>query len=45
MRSIGQRHASIKRFCANMNMPAPLCYTAYRDSDIALGKAAKSVAI
>lgn len=42
MRSIGQGHASIKRFCANMNMPAPLRYTAYRD--INLAKAAKSVA-
>ena len=44
MRSIGQGHASIKRFCAHMNMPAPLGYTAYRDNNIALAKAAKSVA-
>ena len=44
MRSIGQGHASIKRFCAHMNMPAPLGYTAYRDNNIGLAKAAKSVA-
>ena len=44
MRSIGQGHASIERFCAHMNIPAPLGYTAYRDSNIALAKAAKSVA-
>ena len=44
MRSIGQGHASIKRFCAHMNMPAPLGYTAYRDNNIALAKVAKSVA-
>ena len=44
MGSIGQGHASIKRFCAHMNMPAPLRYTAYRDNNIVLAKAAKSVA-
>ena len=44
MRSIGQGHSSIERFCAHMNMPAPLGYTAYRDNNIALAKAAKSVA-
>ena len=44
MRSIGQGHASLKRFFAHINMPAPLGYTAYRDKNIALGKAAKSVA-
>ena len=44
MRSIGQGHASLKRFFAHINMPAPLGYTAYRDNNIALAKAAKSVA-
>ena len=44
MRSIGQGHASIKRFCAHMNIPEPLGYTTYRDNNIALVKAAKSLA-
>ena len=44
MRSIGPGHASLKRFFSHINMPAPLGYTAYRDNNIALAKAAKSVA-
>jgi len=44
MRSIGQGHASIKRFCTHMNMPPPLHFKAYRASNIALSRAAKSVA-
>ena len=44
MRSIGQGHASLKRFFAHINMPAPLGYTAYRGNNITLAKAAKSVA-
>ena len=44
MRSIGQGHASIKRFCTLMNMSALLGYTAFRDNNIALAKTTKSVA-
>lgn len=44
MRSIGQGHASIKRFCTHMNMPPPLHFKAYRASNVAQSKAAKSVA-
>ena len=45
MRSIGKGHASMKRFCTNMNMPPPMNFEAYRGCNIALSKAAKSVAI
>lgn len=44
MRSIGQGHSSMKRFCAVMNMPPPLHYKAYNASNAALSKAVKSVA-
>lgn len=45
MRSIGQGHASMKRFCSYMNMPPPLHYKAYNASNAALSKAATSVAM
>ena len=45
MRSIGQGHASMKRFCSYMNMPPPLHYKAYNANNAALSKAAKSVAM
>ena len=45
MRSIGQGHASMKRFCSYMNMPPPLHYKAYNVSNAALSKAATSVAM
>ena len=44
MRSIGQGHASMKRFCSHMNMPPPMQFKAYRDCNLALSKAANSVA-
>ena len=44
MRSMGQGHASMKRFCGFMNMPPPLHYKAYNASNAALTKAAKTVA-
>lgn len=44
MRSNGQGHSSMKRFCAFMNMPPPLHFKAYNASNAAFSKAAKSVA-
>ena len=44
MRSIGRRHASMKRFCTRMNMPPRMQFRAYRDCNIALLKAANSAA-
>ena len=44
MRSMGQGHASMKRFCGFMNMPPPLHYKAYNANNAALTKAAKAVA-
>ena len=44
MRSIGQGHASMKRFCSLMNMPPPMQLKAYPDCNLALSKAANSVA-
>ena len=45
MRSLGKGHAAAKRFCALMNMPPPPQPTAYRACNIALAKAAKTVAV
>lgn len=45
MRSIGQGYSSMKRFCANMNMPPPMHLKAYSASNAAFSKAAKSVAM
>ena len=45
MRSIGQGHASMKRFCALMNMPSPMQFKAYRACNIALSKATTTVAM
>jgi hypothetical protein len=45
MRSIGQGHASMKRFCSYMNILPLLHYKAYNASNAALSKAAKSVAM
>ena len=44
MRSMGQGHSSMKRFCAFMNMPPPLHSKAYSACNAALSKAAKAVA-
>ena len=44
MRSLGKGHTAAKRFCALMNMPPPQP-TAYRAWNIALAKAAKTVAV
>ena len=44
MRSMGQGHSSMKRFCGLMNMPPPLHLKAYSASNAALTKAAKTVA-
>ena len=45
MRSLGKGHTAAKRFCALMNMPPPPQPTAYRACNIALAKAAKTVAV
>ena len=45
MRFIGQGHAFMKRFCALMNMPSPIQFKAYRACNIALLKAATTVAM
>lgn len=44
MRSMGQEHSSMKRFCAFMNMPPPLHSKAYNASNAALSKAPKAIA-
>ena len=46
MRSIGQGHdASMKSFCALMNMPSSMQFKAYRACNIALSKAASATAM
>ena len=45
MRSFGKGHTAAKRFCALMNMPPSPQPTAYRACNIALAKAAKTVAV
>ncbi|XP_028412728.1 uncharacterized protein LOC114535641 [Dendronephthya gigantea] len=45
MRSLGKGHTAAKRFCALMNMLPPPQPTAYRACNIAIAKAAKTVAV
>ena len=45
MRSLGKGYTAAKRFCALVNMRPPPQPTAYRACNIALAKAAKTVAV